>query len=148
MVRNATVIIFLGLIFYFYNYQMVLGELSTGDIAQFTPKQKYTYQMIGMRINTTENNSTLTSNEIQNQIMEYFIVNGFSYCNLWIDNQYAGYCGDNGSTAITLGNKVVRNEFIKIVKANQPTPFDGLLKFFGGFMIPSVYGSDLTDSET
>ena len=73
------------------------GELSSADIAQITPQQRYTYDMIGQAIllyTGIENNSTLTDKEIQAQIMEYFIINGHSYCSFWKDNQYGGICED------------------------------------------------------
>jgi hypothetical protein len=55
----------------------IFGELTTGDIAQFTERQERTYRTIGTDIalldserKGTQNNSTLSNEEIQNQIME------------------------------------------------------------------------------
>jgi len=123
---------------------IVFGELTPSDIAQFTPQQRYTYDIIGQHMillrvtNNTENNSTLTNNEIQAEIMEYFIVNGYSYCALWKDNQYGGYCTDTNDKSWY--NDLVKKEYIEIIKRNQPSPFDALTNFFGSF---SVYGSEL-----
>lgn len=115
---------------------MVFGELSPGDIAQFTPQQRYTYDMIGQHMilldvtNNTENNSTLTNKEIQAEIMEYFIVNGHSYCIFWKDNQYGGYCTD--TTDKSWYNNLIKKEYIEIIKRNQPGPFNSIAKLFGG----------------
>jgi len=121
LIIAAIIVVGLGIAYYFlyqYNYDeakdtmslvmpklvgligIVFGELTPSDIAQFTPQQRYTYDMIGQHMilldvtNNTENSSTLTNKEIQAQIMEYFIVNGHSYCTFWKDNQYGGYCTD------------------------------------------------------
>ena len=106
MVRNATVIIFLGLIFYFYYYQMVLGELSTGDIAQFTPKQADTYRSIKSDVmhlsNGTDNDSTLTNEEIQNQIMESVIRSGLNYCAVWNDDWEVCKVSNNINDIVTI----------------------------------------------
>lgn len=125
---------------------IVYGELSTAEIAQFTPEQRYTYDVIGQHMilldatNNTENNSTLTNEEIQAQVMEYFIINGHSYCTFWKDNQYGGYCTDTNDKSWY--NDLIKKEYIEIMKRNQPSPFDGLTKFFGGLVvIPSIYAT-------
>lgn len=105
---------------------IVYGELTAADIAQFTPEQRYTYDVIGqhmMLLDGPNNNSTLTNKEIQGQIMEYFIVNGHSYCGIWKDNQYGG---DK-----SWYNNLVKKEYMEIIKRNQPGSLNELTQLFG-----------------
>jgi len=111
---------------------IVYSELTAADIAQFTPEQRYTYDVIGqhmMLLDGPNNNSTLTNKEIQAQIMEYFIVNGHSYCGIWKDNQYGGYCTDTSDKSWY--NNLVKKEYMEIIKRNQPGLLNELTKFFG-----------------
>jgi hypothetical protein len=128
---------FLGLVFYIFNYQLVMGKLSAGDIAQFDDEQEWTYVEIGTQIllyldctncTATKNNSTLSYSQIKNLIMEEFIVSGLSYCDIWNDKLKS--CESLGNQ--TFNDKLVRDRYIKLVRDNQPGPLDGLFKLFGG----------------
>jgi hypothetical protein len=153
-VMFAIVVILLIMVATFLLYQhynangLALGQLSTGDIAQFDDEHKYTYEVIGRQVSlldagvTTENNSTLTNDQIQAQIMEHFIIEGIDYC---YNMSPSGTCSDmvtGVNKDRTYQDNIVKREYIEIVQSHQPGPFDELLKFFGGLVVLSAYAQE------
>jgi hypothetical protein len=109
------------------------AELTMEDIARFDEGQRYTYDRIGIEVSVlnfgpTRNNSTLSDREIQNQIMEYFILNGYDYCDKWKGNLAGGYC--NNLMETTYEDDLVKDKYIEIIQQNQPGPFNLVSKFF------------------
>jgi hypothetical protein len=146
----AVIVVGLGIAYYFlywYNYNeakdtmslvmpkymLTYAELTTGDIAQFTPEQEYTFANIKNKVLVAKSNNTssLSNEDIGVKIMDAFIRAGYSYCNDVSKIGEALHCNDINQDH-TKQDKFFNEKYNEIVAAASPNnPLAGLGKFFG-----------------
>jgi hypothetical protein len=112
---------------------LVYAELTTGDIARFTPEQQYTFAGIKNKVAGAESNNTssLSNEDFEVMVMDAFIRKGYTYCNdvtiLAADGGL--FCNDVDQNH-TKQDKFFNEKFNEI-KSNKPGPLASLGKLFG-----------------
>lgn len=112
---------------------LVYAELTTGDIARFTPEQQYTFAGIKNKVSGAESNNTssLSNEDIEVMVMDAFIRKGYTYCNDVTIHTGGGLHCDDVDQNHTQQDKFFDEKYNEIVKSNQPGPLAGLGKLFG-----------------
>lgn len=111
----------------------IYAELTTGDIARFTPEQEYTFANIknNVLVIKSNNTSSLSNEDIAIKVMDEFIRGGYTYCNDVSKLADGGlYCNDVNQDH-TKQDKFFKEKYAEIVAANPNNPLTGLGKFFG-----------------